>query len=233
MQIFNGSLETVSYAVQGGSPQLQRAYRLLQYAEQEVSVVEQLQLLKLEYVHNERQLEALRTAQQLSYFMPRFTSGGDSFAGESTLKSAVSYGLADEATPERAEQIIRRLEQAQLDLAQELKNLPAKGQASQRGPGHLPTTRNALLKWKAASSTSKPVAPPQWATPRFDPTSVLLSRSPAWRAPKELQTERVTWLTVIQALQDHRVGVSVPAATSPTARVFSSRPIDSALAISK
>src|SRR5258708_2248617 len=59
----NGLAHTVKYFVTGGSPQLQAVVRRVEWAENELSVIEQLQLLKLDTVVNERSIAAFRTAQ--------------------------------------------------------------------------------------------------------------------------------------------------------------------------
>jgi hypothetical protein len=52
--IENGLSHTIKYFVEGGSPRLQAMFRTLQWAENEVTLIEQLQLLKTEIVTNER-----------------------------------------------------------------------------------------------------------------------------------------------------------------------------------
>src|SRR6266481_3115698 len=66
----NGLAHTVKYFVTGGSPQLQAVVRRVEWAENELSVIEQLQLLKLDTVVNERQVAATRTAQLTNPFYP-------------------------------------------------------------------------------------------------------------------------------------------------------------------
>src|SRR5207247_6184971 len=61
--IDNGLSHSVKYFVTGGSPQLQALVRRVEWAENELAVVDQLQLLKLETVVNDRRLAAVRTAQ--------------------------------------------------------------------------------------------------------------------------------------------------------------------------
>jgi hypothetical protein len=69
----NGIAHTVKYYVKGGSPQLQAVVRRIEWAENELSVIEQLQLLKLDTVVNERRVAAVRTAQLTNpYFPPGF-----------------------------------------------------------------------------------------------------------------------------------------------------------------
>src|SRR5205085_3827412 len=109
--IETGFSHTVKYYVEGGSPRLQALVRRVEWAENELSVVEQLQLLKLDTVVNERRVAAFRTAQLTNpYYPPGFIplsvgtdNGGD---GESSLQRALGRQLACEATPEAALQLI-------------------------------------------------------------------------------------------------------------------------------
>src|SRR4051794_41361999 len=89
--IDNGPARTVKYYVTGGSPRLQALVRRVEWAENELSVVEQLQGLKLDTVVNERRVAGFRTAQLTNpYYPPGFIPfpvgpdyGGD---GESFLQ---------------------------------------------------------------------------------------------------------------------------------------------------
>src|SRR6266700_767638 len=64
---------TVKYYVTGGSPRLQALVRRVEWAENELGVIEQLQGLKLDTVVNERRVAAVRTAQLTNpYFPPGF-----------------------------------------------------------------------------------------------------------------------------------------------------------------
>src|SRR5437016_4757344 len=63
MVIENGPIHTVKYIVNGGSPRLQALVRRVEWTENELFVIEQMQLLKLDTIVNERQLAAFRTAQ--------------------------------------------------------------------------------------------------------------------------------------------------------------------------
>lgn len=125
--IENGLAHTVKYFVEGGSPRLHAMYRILQWAENEVVVVEQLQLLKLDYVTQERRLSAFTTVQQTTFGYPPLwaTPGCGAYGSESSLKGALAGVLADEATPAGSMQILRMLEEAETQLAAELKKLPA------------------------------------------------------------------------------------------------------------
>src|SRR6202049_2941867 len=60
--IDNGLAHTVKYFVKGGSPRLQALVRRVEWTENELSVVEQMQLLKLDTVISERRSVAFRTA---------------------------------------------------------------------------------------------------------------------------------------------------------------------------
>jgi hypothetical protein len=137
--IDSGFSHTVKYYVKGGSPRLQALVRRVEWAENELSVIEQLQLLKLDTVVNERRVAAFRTAQLTDpYYPPGFiplsiaaVNGGD---GESSLQRALKRQLADEATPEAALQLIGFLEHLQTELDAELKALPPQEQKAVQGP---------------------------------------------------------------------------------------------------
>jgi hypothetical protein len=139
MVIDNGVAHTVKYFVTGGSPQLQAVVRRVEWAENELSVIEQLQLLKLDTVVNERQVAAFRTAQLTNpYYPPGFIpiSVGTGIPGdaESALQRNLSRQLACEATPEAAMQMIGFLEQMQTQLDAQLKALPPQEKKAVQGP---------------------------------------------------------------------------------------------------
>src|SRR5262249_9058297 len=128
---------TVKYIVTGGSTQLKALVRRVEWAENEVTVVEQLQLLKLDIVGNERRAQALRTGQLTDpYNSPGFgsQSTGVAGAGGGILAGALSYQMAGEATPEAAMQIIGMLEQFQAELDEKLKALPPQEKKVAEGP---------------------------------------------------------------------------------------------------
>jgi hypothetical protein len=137
--IENGSVHTVKYFVTGGSPRLQALVRRVEWAENELSVVEQLQGLKLDTVVNERRVAAFRTAQLTNPFYPpgflpppvATGKGGD---GASPLQRALGRQLAHEATPGAALQLIGFLEQVQTQLDAELKALPPQEKKAVQGP---------------------------------------------------------------------------------------------------
>jgi hypothetical protein len=139
MVVNNGPAQTVRYFVTGGSPQLQAVVRRVEYAENELSVIEQLQLLKLDTVVNERSAAAFRTAQLTNpYFPPGFTpvsyATSNGCYGASPLQNALSGQLAYEATPQAALQMIGFLEQQQTQLDAELKALPPQEKKAVQGP---------------------------------------------------------------------------------------------------
>ncbi|HEV3145658.1 MAG TPA: hypothetical protein VGZ47_17350 [Gemmataceae bacterium] len=121
MTIKVGDLPTVYYNVQNGTPRLNAVYRLLQFAENEYTLVKQLQDLKFDYVRNER----IREAQTLAGGVGNSSTsyGYYSPPGESTLKQGLSNELAAEGTPEAAVRAIELLEKAETDAANELKLL--------------------------------------------------------------------------------------------------------------
>jgi hypothetical protein len=162
--IDNDGAHTVKYYVTGGSPRLQALVRRVEWAENELSVIEQLQMLKLDTVVNERRIAAFRTTQLTSPFFPsRFYprsrawhSGGH---GDSYLQTALSEQLADEATPEAALQTIGFLEQMQTQLDVELRALPPQEKKAAEGPVDALRPRLAVLARRDAPPLPQPVAP--------------------------------------------------------------------------
>jgi hypothetical protein len=146
LAIESGLAHTVKYFVTGGSPRLQALVRRVEWAENELSVIEQLQLLKLDTVVNERRVAAFRTAQltnpyyQLTnpYYppgcFPLCIATGNGCDGPSSLQRALEWQLACEATPEAALQLIGFLEHLQTELDAELKALPPQEQEVIKGP---------------------------------------------------------------------------------------------------
>jgi hypothetical protein len=160
--VYSGLTQSAKYIVTGGSPRLQALVRRLEWAENELGVVEQLQLLKLDTVASERRAAALRNYQPNypSYFptdVPGF--------GESTLQKNLQRQLAYEATPEAAQQLIGFLEQVQTDLNAELKALPPAEKKAAEGPVEALQQRVAAL--------------PQSAVPPMPPQPVVFPNAPA------------------------------------------------------
>ena len=165
MVVDSGSAHTVKYYVKGGSPRLQALVRRVEWVENELSVIEQLQRLKLDTVVNERRVAAVRTEQLTNpYSTPGFlpppvaTSGGGN--GASTLQRALTGQLAYEATPEAALQMIGYLEQLQTDLDKELKALPPQEKKAAQGPIDALRPRVAAL-----TRLDGPPPPPQPVVP--------------------------------------------------------------------
>src|SRR5438105_268541 len=139
MVVDNGLAHTVKYFVTGGSPRLQALVRRVEWAENELSVIEQLQGLKLDTVVNERQVAAFRTAQLTNpYYPPGFIppalATDNGCGGASCLQRALTGQLAYEATPQAALQLIGFLEQQQTELDAQLKALPPKDKKAAQGP---------------------------------------------------------------------------------------------------
>jgi hypothetical protein len=139
--IDSGGAQTVKYFVNGGSPRLQSLVRRVEWAENELSVIEQLQRLKLDTVVNERRVAAFRTAQLTNpypYVPPGFfpppVGTDNGFDGASPLQKALGRQLAYQATPQSALQMIGYLEQVQTELDVELKALSPKEQKAAQGP---------------------------------------------------------------------------------------------------
>jgi hypothetical protein len=138
MTIDNGGAKTVYYSVTNGTPRLNALYSKLEFAENEVTIVKQLQLLRLDYIRSERTREGSsavygisapsfnRTNSLGSYggsYDPFGSYGGGN--GESTLKNGLSQVLAAEGTPDAAMQAIQVMERAETDATNELKLLSA------------------------------------------------------------------------------------------------------------
>jgi hypothetical protein len=77
MVIYNGAARTVHYIADGLSPSEDSSLRDLERAENDVAVADQLLALKLQYIRDERQLQARRTeVQRLLYGYSSETTAG-------------------------------------------------------------------------------------------------------------------------------------------------------------
>jgi hypothetical protein len=160
----SGSTHTVKYFVTGGSPKLQALVRRIEWTENELSVVEQMQGLKLDTVAYERRATAVRTSQLTNpYFPPGFLPPpvGTAYGCDdlSSLQKALAGQLAYEATPQAALQLIDFLEKQQTELDKELKALPPKEKKAAQGP------IDALRPKLAALTRSNPPQPQPAAQP--------------------------------------------------------------------
>src|SRR5262249_45387371 len=179
MSIDSANVHTVKYYVKGGSPRLQALVRRIEWTENELSVVEQMQGLKLDTVVNERRATQFRTAALTNpYFPPGFFPPGVGYGhggywghGASPLQRALSGQLAYEATPQAALQLIGYLEQQQTQLEAELKALPPKEKKAAEGPIEALRPRLAAL----TGGNDKPAKPQSAA-----PTSRLPANPPAF-----------------------------------------------------
>jgi hypothetical protein len=198
----NGPAHTVKYFVKGGSPRLQALVRRVEWAENELSVIEQLQLLKLDTVVNERRVAAFRTAQLTNpAYPPGFiplpiaTASGD--YGGSSLQRALKWQLAQEATPDAALELIDFLEQLQTQLDAELKALPPQEKKAAQGPIDALRPRLAALpRLDVPPPRPQPVVPPPVRFPAqavpqqlpmpLDPGSVLQASTILQAAPAGL-----------------------------------------------
>jgi hypothetical protein len=139
LTITNGSSRIVHYYVKGGSRRLQALVRRLQWVENELTVIEDLQRLKLEIVVHERRVLSLRAAQLTNPYYrgsssPSSTAADTGGGGESSLQGALAWQLGAQATPEAALQMIGLLEQLQTDLDKELAALPPQERKAAQGP---------------------------------------------------------------------------------------------------
>jgi hypothetical protein len=178
----NGSAHTVKYFVKGGSPRLQALVRRVEWTENELSVVEQLQLLKLDTVVNERRVAAVRTAQLTNpYFPPDFIPLNNGCDVASPLQKALTGQLAFESTPQAALQLIDFLEQQQTALDKELKALAPQEKKAAEGPVDALRPRLAAL---ARSDLPPPAVPPK--APVAGPVAGPQVRFPAQAVPQQL-----------------------------------------------
>jgi hypothetical protein len=165
LAIDSGSVHTVKYYVTGGSPRLQALVRRVEWTENELSVVEQLQGLKLDSVVYERRLAAVRTAQLTNpYFPPDFLPHSyvtyNGWDGTTHLQKALAGQLAYEATPQAALQLIGFLEQQQTQLDAELKALPPpEKKAAQDAVDALRPRLAALPRSNVPPLSPQPVVP--------------------------------------------------------------------------
>jgi hypothetical protein len=174
--IDNGLARTVKYFVSGGSPQLRALVRRVEWAENELAIVDQLQLLKLDTVVNDRRIAAVRTSQLTqpyvpTGFVPPYFGIGHGGDVASPLQRALSGQLAYEATPQSALQLIGYLEQQQTQLDAELKALPPQQKKVVQSAIDALLPRLAAFQgtWKPAVKSSA-----AWGDPRTAP-SVLSS----------------------------------------------------------
>src|SRR6266849_4405370 len=211
--IDNGVAHTVKYVVTGGSPQLQAVVRRVEWSENELSVIEQLQLLKLDTVVNERRVAAFRTAQLTNpYYPPGFIpvsfpidNGG---YGESSLQRALGRQLACEATPEAALQMIGFLEQMQTELDAQLKALPPQEKRTVQGPIDALRPRvAALARSDVAPPRPQPVVPPQVSFPHVSfpaqavPQPLPMLLNPIASSPIEVEWGQRWWPASILQVQ--------------------------------
>ena len=199
---------TVRYVVTGGSPQLQAVVRRVEWAENELSVIEQLQMLKLDTVVNERTIAAFRTAQLTNpYGSPGFIpvsfpidNGG---YGESPLQRALACQLASEATPQAALQMIGFLEQMQTELDAQLKALPPQEKKAAQGPIDALRPRVAALsRSDVAPPRPQTVVAPQVSFPAPSvPQQLSMPLNPIARNPIEVQWGQKWWPAGILQVQ--------------------------------
>ena len=208
MVVDNGLAHSVKYFVTGGSPRLQALVRRGEWAENELSVIEQLQMLKLDTVVNERTIAAFRTAQLTNpYFPPGvipvsfpIDNGG---YGESSLQRALGRQLACEATPEAALQMIGFLEQMQTELDAQLKALPPQEKKGVQGPIDALRPRvAALARSDVAPPRPQPVVPPQVSfAAQAIPQPLPMLLNPIASSPIEVEWGQRWWPASILQVQ--------------------------------
>jgi hypothetical protein len=192
IEITNGTVRLTYYLLpKDASPEMRKTFKALEFAERDVVIGEELQMLKLEYVRNERTLEALRVADVLqptyrplthwvrsgpfstSGWCPLGTSGWylgqQCFLQESTLKMEISRALAVQADTKVLMESLERLEALQKRSAELLRAYAAAHEEADR--------RSKLRDWAVTRNEQLEVrkklaaATEQAARKRFDETA--------------------------------------------------------------
>jgi hypothetical protein len=204
MVIENGFSHTVRYFVTGGSPQLQALVRRMEWAENELSVIEQLQMLKLDTVVNERRVSAFRTSQLTNpYYAPGFipiSSSTEIGSGKGSLQRALTRQLAHEAAPEAALQLIGYLEQVQTELDVLLKALPPQEKKAAQEPVDALRSRLAAL----SRSESQPVVTPPTLTRQVTAPQPSMPLNPVTSKQIEVEWGQSWWPAQIQQVEGDR-----------------------------
>jgi hypothetical protein len=193
--IESASSHTVKYYVKGGSAQLQALVRRVEWAENELNVVSQLQLLKLDTIGTERRIQAVRAAQLTNpYFPTEFmpsSAGNYGRDGASPLQKALAGQMAFEATPQAALQLIDYLEQVQTELDSELKALTPKERKAVETPVDDLRKRVAALP-HGGGAPQQPKAAAPWrlvkgGAPAAAPSAIEVEWGGTWYAAEALQ----------------------------------------------
>jgi hypothetical protein len=211
LTIYNGTNKTVTYSVQGGSPRLRARFRKLQFAENEVTLVEQLQQLKMAYVANELALEGLRAGGPVVK--------GPFFGRESSIKIALADTLAQEATPEAAIRLIDLLEQAETEVETELRKLPPDqrdkllrylpGMDGLRAAPRAAAAGDMERRTPSSNVTVVPKPPPRPAPAATDPTPAFLraGNSPPLNRPASFDPPWLPFFWVRAAFEQTRAAL--------------------------
>jgi hypothetical protein len=192
--IYNGLVPTVTYTAENGSPRLQALCQELSFTENELNLTGQLQQLRQGIVANEQTLQTLQTSRQLGLGPIGRPGLAARYAPpDSALKTALIPGLAREAKPTTAYQLIALREQVQTELlAEQGKPAGAANVVPPALPNALPAApaagaaaapRPAAVLWPAktppAAAANAPRAAaqqlpmPQVGLPNLLPSSVL------------------------------------------------------------
>jgi hypothetical protein len=155
--IYNGPVATVTYTAEGGSPHLQALCQELSFTENELNLTGQLQQLRQGIVANEQTQQTLQTSRQLGLApIGRPPLAACYAPADSALKTALIPGLAREATPAAAYQLIALREQVQTELLAEQGNVAGVAGAV---PPTLPNGQPAAPP-AGPGAALRPVAPP-------------------------------------------------------------------------
>jgi hypothetical protein len=191
-------------------------------------VTGELQQLRLGIVHNENTLEALRASQQLG-LGPVSTPGYACYAPpDSALKSALIPGLAKEAQPAKAYELINLWEQLQTELQAEQANAagvvragPPAGQdahpvAAAAGPVAAPRPEAPVAAPQVVARQppmppvrfGAPLSPQQVPTPVRFGAQAGPPRFPTPLQPQEaLAFQQMVRQRILEAQQQHRMSL--------------------------
>jgi hypothetical protein len=198
--IYNGGIPTVSYSVEGGSPRLQALVQKLQFTENELNLTGELQQLRLGIVANEQTMDAVRTSQQLG-LGPISTPA--CAPPDSDLKRALIPGLAGEATPAAAYELINLREQLQTELQAE------QGKLVTAAPAQQPANQNAQSEAAMVGPVPQaeaPVAEPLAAAQALGQLPMRPGVFPARAAPPQLQSPLEQQVLAFQQTVRARIG---------------------------
>jgi hypothetical protein len=199
--IYNGPVATVTYTAEGGSPHLQALCQELSFTENELNLTGQLQQLRQGIVANEQTQQTLQTSRQLGLApIGRPPLAACYTPADSALKTALIPGLAREATPAAAYQLIALREQVQTEL------LAEQGNAAGVAGAVPPTLPNA-------QPAAPPAGPGAALRPAAPPAGLAAARQAVAQSPMPLiGLSDLLPASVLGLMRLFVLGVLVPAA---------------------